>query len=145
MTDFCSTAPWPTHCLHALRGILLNGDHDLVIGWIEDHVDDQEMSWNSLAIAIASLGSEVQARMARQAGALLGETVIFTPSRDESLSQTDRDCELIVSMTLNRDFPGITGAMAGIRERGDENDLIAALVQHATAMLQIQARATGGR
>lgn len=144
MSEYCSTVPWPQHCIHALSEILLTGDRDAALAWMGGHLDGSDLSWDAFAVAVASLGTHMQHEMAKKTAATAGRTLIFAPGRDESLDQPELDAELIVSMTLNSDFAGIAGVMAAVRERDGVEDCVGALMAYATVMLQVEARLTGG-
>ena len=73
-----------------------------------------------------------------------GTAVIIAPGGDASLPQGARDAELIMSMSINEDYPGIVGAITGIRQRGGFEDMAGALAAAATVVLQYEA-IIGGR
>ncbi|MDF2916607.1 MAG: hypothetical protein K0S70_824 [Microbacterium sp.] len=145
MTDYCATAPWPASCLAGLGAVLTMGDRDRLLSWIENHVDDTDLAWNSLAIALASIGSETGMRFLRQATAIFGSKVTYAPIEDPALPQVEHDLAVIVRLTMNEDFPGIFAVMDAVRERGAQSDLVDALALRATAALQYEAHLTGGR
>ncbi len=44
MTTYCSTAPWPAHCIRALTDILTTGDRDAALAWMSGHLDESELA-----------------------------------------------------------------------------------------------------
>ncbi|RKT31140.1 hypothetical protein DEU34_3077 [Microbacterium sp. AG1240] len=144
MTEYCSTVPWPTHCVHALGNILTTGDRDAAQSWMNHHLDGSDLAWDAFAVAVAALGTHMQHQLPTTATAALGGSIIFAPARDESLTAAERDAELIVSMTLNSDYSGIAGVMAALRDRGEVQDCVGALMAYATVILQLETRLVGG-
>lgn len=145
MTDYCSTAPWTNACVATLATLLLQADLHGIHAWAEDHnATGDTLGEDAFVTSIASLGSDVQHRAAERVQALTGREVIFAPASAADATPAERDVELIVSMTLNRDNPGLLGVFDGIRERKAWDDMVSALIAWATVMLQVEAHQAGG-
>lgn len=138
MSVLCSAAPWPTSCLESLARVLESGERDRMLSWMSTHMDETEDSWVAFVVAVVAVGSELMLRSLPK-----GIAITYAPAAHSSLDSTQRDAELLTTMVLNEDWPGVTGMMRGLDERGAREDVVGALMAYATTMLQLEAYLEG--